>query len=261
MPATLCELTAHLLIILGGVRARTSALWREAPRRLSPHHPMLREAKAAQAQNAASAPAACAVLQDSDCSWAWQAGACMTLTQQKSLCLAASCGFFSCECERTPPSLLPPWTVLNISAQACPDEVKSAFIEHALRLHPNHNPGCPRLASREFVAALRARDAMLSIAPWMQHGQCDAMGDGDSSAGYKEEGDDGTETGPIGGRAPVVQHAWKYIKEKAKTKWNRLKHHLEPVTRAFHWLATSKGAFLASVLILCILQADKIALI
>jgi len=121
-----------------------------------------------------------------------------------------SCGLLTCDCASTPHSLLPPWTVLNISAHSCPAVISEAFFEAAHRFHPLRNAGCRVLAQAELRAAWRARDAMLAVASWKIADACiderrpaEPLRASDLAWGKSA-------------REPLVKHIRRYLASRAK---------------------------------------------
>jgi len=204
---------------------------------------------------------ACNLLVDQDCAWVWRAGKCEPPLASSGACLPRTCGFFSCECERAPSSMLPPWTVLNVSAMACPAVIKASFINAALQLHPDKNPGCRDLADAEFVAALRARDTMLALAPWMQNGAvCDSEEDQRHSQdwAFELESDANAELQAMRNKKPLVQHAWSFLKNQARSKWSAVKGFFQPALAAFRSLTFKNWAIATVAVFVQVLLASKI---
>ena len=199
-------------------------------------------------RSASSPLAACTVLQSADCVWSWRAGRCEAeVNGVPGWCLAKSCDFLTCECERAPPPLLPPRQLLNVSVRSCPDAIQRAFVQRAMQLHPDKNPGCRALASSELGAALRARDTMISMATWLQRGDACNAEDG----GGPRVVEDGVATGIADrGRAPVAHLAWKHLSNEAKYKWTQLKRGVGRVVNVIARIVTNRLIMFTSVVVL-----------
>lgn len=72
----------------------------------------------------------------------------------------------TCECKPVDVYEMQPWTRLdlNFSSALDPVAIQRAFKERAKVLAPDHNLGCLHLASREYIAARRARDTLMLLA-------------------------------------------------------------------------------------------------
>ena len=84
----------------------------------------------------------------------------------QNICRPASCGMLMCTCKPLSVNALPPWHVLelNFSDALDPIAVRQAFHARARVLAPERNPACLARASREYIAARRARDTLLLLA-------------------------------------------------------------------------------------------------
>jgi len=107
----------------------------------------------------------CNVLSDADCEW--NRGRCVTPSYSLAgKCIAAECGLLSCTCESCRSGTLP-WTTLIVSALATASQIRRAYATAAQNLHPDSNSGCVPAARQAFLAAGRARDTMLALAPYI----------------------------------------------------------------------------------------------
>lgn len=95
------------------------------------------------------------------CSWSFMDAEC----HPRHACRPTACGIVMCACKPLSVHALPPWQVLqlNFSSALDADAVHKAFKERARVLAPDRNAACLHRASREYIAARRARDTLLLL--------------------------------------------------------------------------------------------------
>ena len=126
-----------------------------------------------------------------------------------------------------------PWAVLNLTATASPDSVRRAFLDRAVELHPDVNPGCPELALEELLLARRARDVMLydrgrerllAAAPAIDGSTNDYLSSDDlSSDDLLSDGllSDEAPAGEVEDMPPAARAAWPLMVLRQTAKWAR----------------------------------------
>ena len=106
------------------------------------------------------------LLADADCEW--KRGRCVTSSYSLAgKCVASNCGLINCVCVGRTSGRLLPWVTLNVSAAASASEIRHAYATAALGLRSDANPGCVMAARQASLAARRARDTMLALAPYI----------------------------------------------------------------------------------------------
>lgn len=142
----------------------------------------------------------CSVKTTSDCKWVLLDGKC------SPACRNVDCGFISCDCESIPSLERPPWRLLDVSYESCPQAVQEAFVATAVELQPDNNPDCVGLARDELVAARKARDSLLELVT----SNLAAGGSCDSEAEARADSDPWTKLEDMGGsQQPLLLGAWR----------------------------------------------------
>ena len=180
--------TAHALVQPLTGRARRAVRVTAASPRVQP-----------QPQAFLAGDSSCAV-PSSNCKWLLTDGKC------SPACRNVNCGFISCDCEPIPSLERPPWRLLNVSYDACPQNVQEAFVTTAVQLQPDKNPDCVGLARRELLAARKARDVLLELITE----NLAAGGSCDSEADARTVSDPWTKSEDMGGsQQPLLPSAWR----------------------------------------------------
>ena len=142
----------------------------------------------------------CSVPSSGDCKWVLIDGKC------SPACRNVNCGLVSCNCEPVPSLERPPWWLLDVSYESCPQNVQEAFVATAVQLQPDKNAGCVDQARHELVAARKARDVLLEFVTT----NLAAGGSCDSEAEASAVSDPWTKLEDMGGsQQPLLLSAWR----------------------------------------------------
>ena len=141
------------------IGARTSMLRRARPR-VAP----LKAEVLAPLKSEPESAGVCTIVEASppqSCSYSLIENACMPM----KACRVGTCGLITCDCRRLASHAQAPWDVLRLNFSSALDAkaVLTAFDKRARLLAPAKNPACLARASREYVAARRARDTLLLL--------------------------------------------------------------------------------------------------